>query len=370
MDKAREKEIVKVSIIGIFANFFLAGSKAAVGLIAGSIAIISDSLNNLTDAISSIVTIVGTKIANKKPDKEHPYGHGRVEYIASFIIAAIIMYVGITTLIASFKKIIHPSVVHYSFATVLIIVLAIVIKIFLGLYAKNQGNKHNSESLVASGYDALNDALISISLIITIVIYLVFKVNIEGFIGTGVSIYIVYAGFNLIKSSVDNLLGTTLDRKLVKNIKREILKNKEVNGVFDLILNNYGPDRFIGSVHIELLDKLTVDKVDKLSRDISKTIYEKYGVVLHTIGVYAVNTKDKKIAKVQKDIVKIVFSHEGVLEFHGFYFDEENKTISFDIIIDFKVKNREDLYKHICDEISNEYPDYIINITLDVELDD
>ena len=366
----RESAIVKTSFISIITNVILASAKAIVGLMAHSIAIISDSLNNFSDAISSIVTIIGTKMAGKKPDKEHPYGHGRIEYIASFVVAAIIMYAGLTALIESVKKIIHPVAINYSFATVIVVLMAILTKVFLALYIKNKGHEYKSDSLVASGTDALNDALISISLLISIVLHLVFKLNLEGLIGIFVSFYILWSGYELIKKSVDNLLGKRIEGKLSKNIKEEILKYKEVNGVFDLILNNYGPDNYFGSVHIEVPDTLTVAKVDKLSRSISKTILEKYGVILHTIGVYSVNTKSKKIIDIQNDINKIVFSHKGVLEMHGFYYDVENKSISLDIIIDFKVKKREELHAHICDEIRKKYPDYNVIINLDVDMSD
>ena len=197
-----------------------------------------------------------------------------------------------------------------------------------------------------------------------------FKISIEAYIGILLSLFIIKSGLELIKESVDNILGTRIESNLASSIKKEILKEKEIQGAYDLILNDYGPDKYLGSVHIEVADTLTVADIDRLSRKITKTILNNYGVILHTIGVYSINTKDENIKKAKKDISKIVFSHKGILQMHGFYIDESAKTISFDIIIDFSIKNREELYKHIYDEISDKYKDYKLNITLDVDTSD
>ena len=370
MKNSREKVVIKTSIISIISNIVLASFKAFVGLLANSIAIISDAINNLSDALSSIITIVGTKLAGKAPDKKHPYGHGRIEYMTSLIVSAIVLYAGITALIESVKKIINPAVTDYSKLTLIILIAGIIVKFVLGIYVKKKGKEVNSDSLVASGSDAFNDAILSISVLVSAIIYMLFKVSLEAYVGVLLSIFIIKAGLELIKESVDNMLGVRVESDLAKSIKKDILNEKDVQGAYDLVLNDYGPDKDLGSVHIEVADTLTVAEIDKISRRITKTIMEKYGVILHTIGVYSVNTKDKKIIEIQKEIYKIIFSHEGILQVHGFYFDEADKTISFDIIIDFKVKNREEVYKEIYDEINEKYKDYKINITLDIDVSD
>ncbi len=367
---SREKTVIKTSIIGICANFLLAGFKATVGLASNSIAIVSDAINNLSDALSSIITIVGTKLANKAPDKNHPYGYGRIEYMTSLIVSAIVLYAGITALIESIKKIITPEEVDYSTVTLIIIGVGILVKFLLGFYVKKKGRAVHSDSLVASGSDAFNDALLSIAVFASAIIYLIFKINIEAYVSAVLSIFIVKAGIELIKESVNNILGTRIESGLAKSIKKEILKEPKIQGVFDLVLNNYGPDEYLGSVHIEVPDTMTVAEVDKLSRAITTRIREKNGIILHTIGVYSVNTKNKEIAKLQKSIEKLVFSHKGVLQMHGFYFDRETKSLTFDIIIDFAVKNREDLYKQIYEEVESKHPDYKLSITLDVDTSD
>ena len=370
MKNNREKTIVKTSIISILSNIVLVVFKMFIGFLSNSMAIISDAINNLSDALSSIITIVGTKLAGKPADRNHPYGYGRIEYMTSLIVSSIVLYAGITSLVESVKRIINPEPSEYDTMTIIILVAAIATKFILGMYVKNKGKEINSDSLVASGLDAFNDALLSISVLISALIYILFNISIENYVGILLSLFIIKSGLELIKESVDNILGVRVESSLSRAIKKEILKEKEVLGVFDLVLNNYGPDKYLGSVHIEVYDTLSVSEIDKISRKITKKILEKYGVVLHTIGLYSVNTKDKNIIKINKDIHDIVFSHKDILQMHGFYLDEVDNTISFDIIIDFKCKNKEELYKEIYDEVKNKYSKYKINIILDIDTSD
>ena len=172
------------------------------------------------------------------------------------------------------------------------------------------------------------------------------------------------------KEAVDNILGIRIESGLSKDIKKEILKEEQVKGAFDLVLNNYGPDKYLGSVHIEVEDTLNVSEIDKISRRITKNISEKFGVILHTIGIYSINTKDKDVLEIRENVQKIVFSHEGILQMHGFYVNIKDKTMSFDIIIDYNIKNREMLYKQIYDEVKEKYIDYNLVITLDADASD
>jgi len=366
----REKVVIKTSIISIIANIVLAGFKAFVGLLSNSIAVVLDSINNLTDALSSIITIVGTKLALKNPDKKHPYGYGRIEYMTSLVVSIIVLYAGVTSLVESIKKVIHPEVADYSTITLIILAFGIIVKFILGIYVKKKGKEVNSDSLVASGQDAFNDAILSISVLASAIVYLIFNISLESYVGVILSMVIIKSGLELIKESVDNMLGTRIESDLARKIKQEVVKEKEVQGAFDLILNNYGPDKYLGSIHIELRDTLRVSDIDRISRRISKNILEKYGVILHTIGVYSVNTMDKDILKIQKDVRKIVFNHDGIIGLHGFYVDIKEKIMSFDIIIDFKILNREEVYSMIYDEVKEKYGDYDINITLDVDISD
>ena len=370
MDSKRENVVIKTSIISILSNIILAGFKAFIGLIANSIAIVLDAVNNLSDALSSIITIVGTKLAGKTPNRKHPYGYGRIEYMTSFIVSAIVLYAGVTALIESIKKIIHPEVPDYSMVTLIIIISGIIVKFALGLYVKKKGKEVNSDSLVASGLDAFNDAILSISVLASAIIFMFFNISLEAYVGVLLSVFIIKSGIELIKESVDNIIGVRVESELAKNIKKDILKEKDVKGAFDLVLNDYGPDKYLGSVHIEVPDTLSVSEVDKISRSITKNIMDKYGVILHTIGIYSFNTKDEKVIEIRKDIFNTVFSHEGILQMHGFYLDEEEKVISFDIIIDFNIKDREKIYQEIYDEIRQKYKEYKLSITIDIDVSD
>ena len=366
----RERTVVKTSILSICANVVLVGFKAAVGLLSNSIAIISDAVNNLSDALSSIVTIIGTKLAGKAPDKKHPYGYGRIEYVTSLMVSAIVLYAGITAFIESMKKIFAPEEVEYDITTLAILTAGIIVKFALGLYVKKKGKDVKSDSLVASGTDAFNDAILSISVLVSAIIYMIFNINLEAYVGAILSVYIIKTGIDLIKESVDNVLGTRAESNLTKSIKKEVLKEKDVQGAFDLVLNDYGPDKYLGSIHIEVPDTLSVADIDKISRNITKRVSQKYGVTLHTIGVYSINTKDKKVIEAKKKVERIVFAHKEILQMHGFYLDGEDKVLSFDIIIDFKAKEREKIYQEIYDKVQSEFKGYTINITLDVDMSD
>lgn len=370
MKSPREKIVVKTSVISICANLVLVGFKATVGFLSNSIAIISDAINNLSDALSSIITIVGTKLAGKAPDKKHPYGYGRIEYVTSLAVSMIVLYAGLTALIESVKKIFTPEDVDYNAITLIILGAGILIKFSLGLYVKKKGRDVKSDSLVASGTDAFNDAILSISVLVSAIIYMIFNVNIEAYVGVLLSLFIIKTGIELVRESVNNVLGKRIESRLSKSIKKEVLKEEGIQGAFDLILNDYGPGKYLGSIHIEVADTLTAAEIDKISRNITKRVSQKYGVILHTIGIYSINTQDKEAIKAKKKVEEIVFSHREILQMHGFYLDNEEKIISFDIIIDFKAANREQIYRDIYDAVQSEFPAFKISIALDVDTSD
>ena len=360
-EEKRETVIIKTSILGIFINLLLVIFKAIVGLISNSIAIILDAVNNLSDALSSIITVISTKIADSEPDKEHPLGHGRIEYLSAMIVAGIIFYAGITSLIESIKKIFNPEEVNYSNITFIILVVSILLKLLLGKYVKNIGEKFNSPSLVASGSDATFDAILSSSVLVSAILYIFTDINIEAYVGALISIFIIKSGIEIFMEAVNEILGKRVDKKT-------ICKIENVYGAYDLMLHNYGPDRYLGSVHIEIPDSMTAEEIDPLERKISNIVLEKHNIYLTGITVYSMNTKNMDIVKLRYKIYKIVMSNDGVLEFHGFYLEEKNKSIRFDIIIDYSLKNREEIYNKVLNDVKKEYPDYTINIKVDIDI--
>ncbi|MBQ9198916.1 MAG: cation transporter [Lachnospiraceae bacterium] len=367
---SRDKIIIRTSVIGILANVFLSGFKAVVGLLTHSIAIVMDAVNNLTDAASSLITIIGTKLAAKEPDKKHPFGHGRVEYLSAMVIAVLVLYAGITSLIESIKKIITPKTPEYTVVALVIVAVAVVVKIVLGRYVKAMGEKTNSDALVNSGQDATMDSVISASTLVAAVIFQLSGLSLEAWLGAVISIIIIKSGIDMLRETISQLLGERIDRELALAIKETVTSFPDVQGAYDLILNNYGPNAFNGSVHVEVPDTYTAYDLDDLLRQITIAVFEKHNVILTAIGVYSVNTKNDYAAKVRDDVSKIVFKNEYALQMHGFYLNEEKKTIRFDVVVSFDAPDRKAVYQNIVKEVNKKYPDYTLQIALDTDFSD
>ena len=248
----RSSQIIRTSIVGIVANVLLAGFKAAIGILSGSVAIVMDAINNLSDALSSVITIVGTKLSQRPADHEHPFGYGRVEYFSAIIIAVIVLSAGITSLIESAKKIFNPTTPTYTTVTLVVIVVAIVVKLILGFYVKRKGEFLESDALVASGSDALFDAFITLTTLISAGVTMLFDVSLDGILGVLISAVIIKAGVEMLKSPVNELLGSRLSAEFTKQIKQEAAAVEGVLGVYDLILHSYGHDVMIGSIHVSV----------------------------------------------------------------------------------------------------------------------
>ena len=363
----REKQITKTSLIGIVANIFLAGFKALVGLISGSIAIVLDAVNNLTDALSSVITIVGIKLAKRKPDNEHPFGHGRVEYFSAIIISGIVLAAGIMALVESVKKIFSPEIPDYTAATIIIVAVAVVVKLLLGRYVKAQGVKYNSDALVASGSDASFDAIISAATLLGAFITLLFKISVDGIIGAVIAAFIIKAGIELFMEAIGSVMGARPDSETTKEIKQTIREIEGVNGAYDLILHDYGPDKAIGSVHIEIPAEMSAAELHKLTKKIQLTVLQKFRIFL-TIGIYAI---DKEHNPQREKISALALAHPGVLGTHGIYIDDGNKYTSFDVLTDFTVADRDALGKEISAEVKeNVLPDYTVDISFDTNYSD
>lgn len=366
----RQKVIVRTSIIGILANIFLAGFKAAVGLLANSISVVLDAVNNLSDALSSVITIVGAKLSAKPADKKHPLGYGRVEYLSAVIIAVIVLYAGFTSLIESVKKIITPETPDYSVTALIIIAVAVVVKILLGLYVTRTGKKVISDSLVASGKDALMDSIISASVLLAAGIYLVWGVSLEAYLGIVISLFIVKSGFDILRETISRILGERIDSELSREIKRELSTYENVSGAYDLILHSYGPEKLIGSVHIEVSEDMTATALDVLERRMTAEIYQKYGVALTGISVYAVNLSDPETDTLFHQVHDEVMAYDHVIQIHGFTLDKASKTAVFDLVIGFDPKDRKALCDQISSDLHEKHPEYRFFITLDSDISD
>ena len=366
----RQRIIVRTSIIGIIANVLLAGFKAVVGLAANSIAVVLDAVNNLTDALSSVITIIGAKLAGRKPDRNHPLGHGRYEYLSAMVIAAIVLYAGITSLIESVKKIIAPETPDYSTVALVVIASAVVVKLVLGRYVQAKGKQVNSGSLVASGKDALFDAILSASVLAAAVVFMLTGISLEAYVGVVISVVIIKAGIDMLRETLDDILGHRPDPELSRAIKATVVEDPLVLGAYDLLIETYGPDLTVAAIHVEVPDTTSAAQIDEMTRRLQLIVMQRHGVALATVGIYALNTTDDKITAMRSDVTEIVMGHEGVLQMHGFYVNEEQRCIVFDVILDFALVDRQALRDHIVSDIQKLYPDYTVAVTLDRDLSD
>lgn len=361
----RQNKIIKTSIIGIIVNLILVAFKATVGILVNSIAITLDAVNNLTDALSSIITIIGTKLAGRAPDKNHPYGYGRIEYFSSVIIAVIVLWAGITALQESWPKIFHPDVTSYTTVSLIIIAVAVVVKFVLGRYVKGVGEKINSQALVASGSDAFFDAILSLSTLIAAIISIFYNISLEGILGVIISFVIIKASIDMLKETLDSMIGARVDSDLSLKIKESIEEVDGVYGAYDLSLHNYGPEDMLGSVHVEVDDDLTAREIHTLTRQITTKIYKEYSIAL-TVGIYARNDKYDYI---RKDLDEIISQYEEVLQIHGFYVYEKEKIVSFDIIVDFDA-DRNKVKEEIYAKIKEKHPEFNYILIDDYDISD
>ncbi|WP_303726822.1 cation diffusion facilitator family transporter [Anaerovibrio lipolyticus] len=366
-ENSREKIIVRTSIIGIAANVFLAAFKAVIGFMSNSIAIILDAVNNISDAASSLITIVGAKLAAKEPDKEHPFGYGRIEYMSAIIISVIVFYAGATSLIESIKQILRPETPDYSPVSLIIVAVAVIVKIILGRYVKAVGEKVNSDALVNSGEDAKLDSVISASTLVAAGIFLTFNISLEAWLGAIISLVIIKAGIDMLKETVSKILGERNDAELAKEIKHTVTSFPGVRGAYDLVLNNYGPDTWHGSIHIEVPDTYGANQLDKMLREIMLAVMKEHNVLLTAIGVYSFNTKDEEISRVEKKVREIALSHEYVRQIHAFYLTKDTKQIRFDLVISFEAKDRQGVFREVVDKIQQELPDYTLEVYMDTD---
>ncbi len=356
------------ALSGIVMNLFLVTFKAAVGILANSIAIILDAVNNLSDTISAIITLIGAKLSSKAPDREHPYGHGRIEYIAAIIIAIIILWAGAVSFKESILKIINPVKAHYEWTTFLVVIVAIFVKMFFARYVKKVGKEINSQGLIATGTDAYMDALIALSTLICAIISVYLGLNIEGYIGVIISIMILKSSISILLDTMDMVIGTRVDANLTKKLKEKINSYDGVYGTYDLMLHSYGPEKWVGSAHIQVKDNMTAKQIHSLTRKISKDIYKEFSIIL-TIGIYALNDSGEA-GLIKKEIEAIIGKHKEVLQLHGFYVDESLKQISFDLIYDFNCKETDKVRKDIVDEIKQKISGFDIEVFTDSDITD
>jgi len=366
----RKRVVVRTSLIGIIINVLLVIFKTLMGIFSLSLALVIDAVNNLTDALSSLVTLISAKLASKTPDKKHPYGHGRIEYIAEMIVAALILTAGVLAIIESVKGFIVPSNPSYILAAYIVMGVSIAAKLALGIFARIMGKKVHSQVLISVGTDALFDALLTTSVLIGALVFYLSKVSIESYLGIVIGLFIIKSGISIIIDAANRLIGVRYDASLTKAIKKTVAEVPGVLGAYDLMLTDYGPERSLAQIHIEVDENLSAKELDILSREIQEEVYKKHSVFLTSVGVYAFDQTDPEVSSVRERCYEQVRSHVEVLGAHGFHLDKKRKNIFFDVVVSFNVKEREVFQGLLIHEIRELYPSYNVFITLDSDISD
>lgn len=362
--------ILKTSVIGIIVNVFLALFKIIIGAVTKSLAITSDGINNFADAASSIITLVGAKLAGKPADRKHPFGYGRMEYLSALVIAVLVLYAGATSFIEAVKAIINPEVAEYTTVTLVIISIAVVVKLALSLYTSSQGKKANSDSLIASGKESILDVVVSISTVVAAIIFILTGLSLEAYLAAVIAIIIVKTGVEALRDTISKILGEPAEVQLVLDVKKTVVSVEGVNGVYDVIFNNYGPELYTASCHIEVSESLTAGEVDFLIREVTELVLKKHGVFLTAVSIYAKNSSESEAGKIESAIRDKVLKIEHIIGMHGFYIDVANKKMLFDLVISLSAKDRLQVYEDAVNLVKKDYQDYAIDVTMDMDMNE
>ncbi len=368
LNENREHKIIKTSLISLLANIILSAFKISMGLFSASTVIVLDGVENISNALGIILTIIGIKLSSKTPDKKHPLGYGRIEYITDLLVSTLVIYIGFTALIASVGNIKNATNIQYDGYIYFVLVISAIVKLLLSKHEKDIGFKLKSRALVAAAVDSFANALISISIILSALIRLTFGINLEHFIGIVIALLIIRGGIIMIRDTMDEILGRRTNEELKTKIKNIILEFEEVFGVYDLVLHSYGREKNIGSVHIEIKSSLSTLELDLLERKIAKRIYDELHVVLAGISIYTINVDDKSAHSIHKFIKSLESLKESILNIHGILIDTGNKKVYFDIVVNFNEQNIDGLIREIKRKIKTKYPEYEVHIQNDVDI--
>jgi len=363
--KDRGEIILSASITGIVTNLVLAAVKVTIGIITGSLAVMSDAINNLTDSSSSLITIIGTKLAARKPDKNHPFGYGRVEYLTSMVIAVIVSVTGFEVLLSAVKGIRNPEPMSYTPVSLGIILLTVFAKIWLGSFTQKIGKSVSSGALVASGADAKNDALVSLVTLVSAGVYLLWDFSLDAYAGMVISFFILRTGFEVMRETMGKILGEKADSSLAENLRKDVEACPIVISAHDLILHNYGPGSNTGSINVELDHTLTIGEVYPVLHDLQRELRKKYHTYL-VFGMYAVDTGAPLYQEVREKLNDFTHTHEHCLSFHAVNIDVAKKEMYCDIVLDY-CADRKVMRTELISLLKKDYPEYSINVTVDTE---
>ena len=366
LDKnTREGVVSATSLLNIIVNLFVAIMKIIVGLLASSIAIISEGVNNATDALSSTLTLIGTKLANKRPDADHPFGYGRIEYLTSLIISLFILVGGWEMLTSSIKLIFNPEELSISYVSLAVVMVSAIIKFALGVYTIKMGKKVDSSALEAVGVDCRNDSFVSLVTIGASLFYLLTGRSIDAYAGVFTSYLIIKAGYEILKDTISELLGRPGDKELVKSLYKEIRVTDGIINAVDMVLHNYGPDAYTGSVNVEIDHNKSVGDIYDFLRPLQIKLYQEYKVAM-VFGIYAVDNDSEESRTLRKQIAGFIQKQPHIKSYHAVYSDPKTNKLYCDLVVDYE-GDYEVIYKDFVTYLSSLYPDKEIEINIDTE---
>jgi cation diffusion facilitator family transporter len=365
----RTSLIYLASIVNIIFNLVFAGVKLFIGILVHSVAVTFDAINNLTDSLGSIVVIIGQRLANKLPTRNHPLGYGRIEYLSGIIVATMVLVVGIDYLIVSYGRILHPQSVKANTLQIAILVVTIFGKIILSRLNLVVGRATDSKALVASGTDALMDVLISSVTVLSVVIASIWHAEIDGIVGTIMALYFVYTGVKLVLDSASSIIGERPDKVLANELKEDILEFEHVMGAYDIVIHNYGPVTRYGTINLEFPDYAKAEDIHKIMIDANKILHGKYGINI-TFGLYSVNTYNEEVLKLRNAVDEIVETVPYAQSIHAFHLDQLSKEVRFDVVVSFGIKDYDEFRRGLNEKLETRIPGYIFEYKIDLEYSD
>lgn len=361
---SREGTVVTVSGLNILVNLIFAAIKVVIGLAVSSIAIVSEGVNNATDSATSLITIVGTKLSAKHPTEKHPFGFGRIEYLTSLLISVLILFTGAELMESSVKRIFEPQEMSISYVTMAIIAVSALVKLALGLYTIKEGRRVDSSSLVALGTECRSDSVVSVITLVTALVFLVFHVSLDAYAGIIMSLIVLKAGFEVLKETLSDILGQAGEKELAQELYRIIRAEPLVLNAADMMLHNYGPDAYSGSVNVEIDHSKTVGEVYAALHELQlRIMHEKH--ITMVFGIYAVDKDHKEIRQLREQVAAFVREQKHVTSYHALYIHPNGKDLYVDLVVDYDLADWEALRKEFTAYMAELYPDKHLELVIE-----
>ena len=361
---SREGAVVTVSALNILVNLISAAVKVVIGMAVSSIAIVSEGVNNATDSATSLITIVGTKLSAKHPTEKHPFGFGRIEYLTSLLIAVLILFTGAELMESSIKLIFEPQEMSISYVTMAIIAVSAILKLLLGTFTIKEGKRVDSSSLAALGTECRSDSVVSVITLVTALVFLVFRVNLDAYAGIIMALIVLKAGLEVLRQTLSDLLGQSGEKELAQELYRIIRAEPLVLNAADMMLHNYGPDAYSGSVNVEIDHSKTVGEVYAALHELQlRIMHEKH--ITMVFGIYAVDKDHQEIRQLREQVAAFVREQEHVTSYHALYIHPNGRDIYVDLVVDYDLADWDELRREFTDYMAARYPEKHLELVIE-----